>query len=158
MDARLLAALALLIIIAGTETNPGPGSGQEVAPGADTVPGVSNRSARKTWGTVWQHRWTRDAHINLLEGHVLVRAAERCCSSLGRVGKQHLILTDSQAVLGAAQKGRSSSPSLNRVPRRLAALSLAYRQLFLFRWVGTKINPASEPSRNLPLPKGKARG
>ena len=78
----------------------------------------------------------------------MVRAAERVTQSERRTGRQHLIPTDSQVMLGVAQKGRSSKASLNRFARYLAALSLGYRQLFLFRWISTKINPADGPSRS----------
>ncbi len=84
----------------------------------------------------------------MLEGRSLVRAAERVTQSKGRGGRQHLILTDSRVVLGVCQKGRSSAAALNRVARQLAALSLGFRQLFLFRWISTKINPADGPSRS----------
>ena len=78
----------------------------------------------------------------------MIRAAERVTQTIGRTGRQHLILTDSRVVLGVAQKGRSSRPRLNRFARNLAALTLGYRQLFLFRWISTKINPADGPSRS----------
>ena len=89
----------------------------------------------------------------------LVRAAERATQITSRLQKQHLILTDSKVMLGVAQKGRSSVPQLNRFARRLAALTLGYRQCFFFRWVPTKLNPADEPSREFgDLLQGKPIG
>ena len=88
-----------------------------------------------------------------------LRAAERVSQSPNRLRRQHLILTDSQVMLGVAQKGRSSVPQLNRFARRLAALTLGYRQCFFFRWVPTKLNPADEPSREFgDLLRGKPIG
>ena len=103
---------------------------------------------RGRWRESQAYGWQHGEHINVLEGISLVRAAERVSESQGRLGKQHLILTASQGVLGVVQKGRSSVPRLNRFARRLAALSLGYRQHFLFRWISTKINPADGPSRS----------
>ena len=112
------------------------------------VPGVPARMVRGDWTCVWRHPWSRSAHINVLEGLSLVRAAERVSQSRERTQRQHLIMTDSRVVLGLCQKGRSSKPPLNRVTRKLAALSLGFRQVFLFRWVSTKLNPADGPSRS----------
>ena len=126
----------------------GPGTGHERRPSADAVPGVGPHFVKRPWTCVWRHQWRRAEHINVLEGISLVRAAERVSESQGRLGRQHLILTDSQVVLGVVQKGRSSVPRLNRFARRLAALTLGYRQHFLFRWISTKINPADGPSRS----------
>ena len=117
-------------------------------PAADAVPGVGRHFVRRSWTCVWRHKWSRVDHINVLEGVSLVRAAERATQSIGRLKRQHLILTDSRVVLGLCQKGRSSRPGLNRITRRLAALALGYRQVFLFRWISTKINPADGPSRS----------
>ena len=116
--------------------------------GAEQVPGIPARFVRGSWSCVWRHKWRRLQHINILEGHSLVRAAERVTQIAHRGGKQHLILTDSLVCLGLCEKGRSSRPMLNRVTRRLAALALGYRQHFLFRWVSTKLNPADGPSRS----------
>ena len=116
--------------------------------GAEQVPGIPARFVRGPWSCVWRHKWQRLQHINVLEGHSLVRAAERVTQMAERCGRQHLILTDSLVCLGLYQKGRSSRPMLNRVTRRLAALTLGYRQHFPFRWASTKLNPVDGPSRS----------
>ena len=125
----------------------GPGTGREERLLEDDVPPIPARFVEGQWLWCWQHLWRRQEHINLQEGRALVRAAERTCQSPSRLWQQHLILTDSQVMLGVAQKGRSSVPQLNRFARRLAALSLGYRQCFFYRRVPTKLNPADEPSR-----------
>ena len=126
----------------------GPGTGLEDRLAFDEIPGVSADFVKKEWTCVWRHKWLRQEHINVQEGRALLRAAERVTQTCGRLRRQHLILTDSQVVLGVVQKGRSSRPRLNRFARHLAALSLGYRQLFLYRWISTKINPADGPSRS----------
>ena len=125
----------------------GPGTGREERLIEDDVPPIPYRFVEGKWTWCWQHIWAREEHINLQEGRALVRAAERTCQSPKRLGRQHLILTDSQVMLGVAQKGRSSVSRLNRYARRLAALSMAFRQSFFSRWVPTKINPSDTPSR-----------
>ena len=132
----------------------GPGTGRESPLTAEDIPGVPPSFVARNWNCTWRHPWTRREHLNELEGRALLKAAERACSSAKKVGKQHLICTDSQVMLGVAQKGRSSRPRLNRFARQLAALSLGYRQLFLFRWVSTKLNPADGPSRSFGPPAG----
>ena len=126
----------------------GAGTGLEARLGADEIPSVSKEFVTRPWIFVWRHKWRRQEHINIQEGRALLRAAERVCQSRERHGRQHLILTDSRVMLGVGQKGRSSRASLNRFARNLAALTLGYRQVFLFRGISTKINPAAGPSRS----------
>ena len=94
------------------------------------------------------HVSTHRADLRDPEKQALLRAAERVTQSSRRHRRQHLILTDSQVMLGVAQKGRSSRAGLSRFARHLAALSLGYRQVYLFRWISTNINPADGPSRS----------
>ena len=126
----------------------GPGTGKESRHEPEDIDGVPASFVARNWNCTWRHRWERQEHINELEGRTLVKAAERATSSLARIGHQHLICTDSKVMLGVVQKGRSSKPRLNRFARHLGALTLGYRQLFLFRWVSTKLNPADGPSRS----------
>ena len=122
-------------------------AGQGDAAFAVHAPAVSQHLLSGNWGWKWVHRWTWPAHINILEACAYVKAAERTCFSVGRLGRQHLILSDSSAVVGAINKGRSSSGPLNRACRQVAALSLAFDQIFLTRWISTHVNPADAPSR-----------
>ena len=108
----------------------GPGSGKEARLEEDDLPGTRTRIVAGLWMWCWQHEWRRPEHINLQEGTALLRAAERASQNTGRIGKQHLILTDCPAILGIVQGGRSSISRLNGLARKLGALPLAYRQGF----------------------------
>jgi hypothetical protein len=63
------------------------------------------------------------------------------------VGKRVLVLSDSQVVIGAVTKGRSSSPQLLRRLRTVSALVLAGGIRLSVRWVPSEFNPADGPSR-----------
>eukprot|EP00435_Cladocopium_sp_Y103_P054778 s889_g18.t1 len=99
----------------------------------------------------WKHgrafRWKAPAHINLLE----LRAALAAIQWRGRRRKYHsvrtLILLDSQAALAVLTKGRSSSKAVNRILRRVCALTLALNTYLLGGWIDTAENPADEASR-----------
>ena len=59
------------------------------------------------------------------------------------------VLVDAKTVLCAAAKGRSSSPGLLRILRRLAALVLAGDLLLRLVYVPSEDNPADAPSRGV---------
>ena len=71
--------------------------------------------------------------------------------SSDRHSRRIVVLVDAKAVLGAAAKGRSSSPALLRLLRRLASLALAGDLLLRYAYVPSEDMPADPPSR------GKAR-
>ncbi len=77
---------------------------------------------------------------------VFLRAADRVPQSAKRTGHQQLILTDSRVALRLCHKGGGERAALNRIGRRLAALSLRYRQVILYRGVSTKTNFGDGPS------------
>ena len=58
-----------------------------------------------------------------------------------------MILIDSQAALAVLTKGRSSSKAVNRLLRKVCALTLALNVYLLGGWVDTAENPADEASR-----------
>ena len=63
------------------------------------------------------------------------------------MSSRFLHLVDSQVVLGAVTKGRSSSRHLGRVVDRLNALILAANARKLLAFVWSVWNPADDPSR-----------
>lgn len=90
-----------------------------------------------------------ESHVNIHEMLGLMLA--------GQVGLTHglpghkevpVFLVDNTAVIGAASKGRSSSPGLNLLLRRWSAfLFMAGWCTPHIRYVPTKLNPADAPSR-----------
>ena len=98
----------------------------------------------------------RDAHINILEGEafvVLLRWLLRCRS---RHCSRIVILVDSAVWQGAAAKGRSST-SLNRLLRKVAALTMAGDLHLHLVLVPSAENPSDEPSRGVRVRKTKTK-
>ena len=114
-------------------------------------PATCPRSSVDPRKWVWRHgrafRWKAPAHINLLE----LRAALAAIQWRGRRRRYSslctLILLDSQAALAVLTKGRSSSKAVNRVLRKVCALTLALNVYLLGAWIDTAENPADEASR-----------
>ena len=67
------------------------------------------------------------------------------------IGKRILIIGDSQVVVGALSKGRSSRTSLNHVVRRSAGIRIAMGLRVSIRYIRTHRNHADAPSRGLPF-------
>ena len=68
---------------------------------------------------------------------------------MSRHGSRLVVLIDAKAVLGAATKGRSSSPSLLRIMRSAASHILATNMLIRLVYVPSEDNPADAPSRGI---------
>lgn len=81
--------------------------------------------AERNWRVAISTAWKTRGHINILELESALLAATHMGRSFTARGCQVGILVDSTAALGAMAKGRSSSTSLNRISRRLAATFLA---------------------------------
>lgn len=79
------------------------------------------------WHETFRGRWKHHEHNNILEGRAALAALRHLARSRKNWGKRHLVFTDSQVILGAFGKGRSSAPSLLRLCRRWALFRLAYR-------------------------------
>ena len=88
-------------------------------------------------------------HINALE----LRTAGYGLSHALRLGvgfdSRFVLLTDSTVALGVLTKGRSSSPALLRVMRRISAVLLATGVRPHYRYVESEVNPADAPSRSV---------
>ena len=72
----------------------------------------------------------------------------RSVSSRGRRG---LIISDSQAAIGALSKGRSSRPIFDRLCRRVASIAPGLGMTIYWRYVRASRNHADGPSRGYPL-------
>lgn len=103
------------------------------------------------WRETFRWKWTVPEHNNVLE----LRAALAGAEALGREPraweKRCLIISDSQATIGALAKGRSSRPVFNKLCRRQAALVLGLGMKFYWRYVRTHRNHADGPSRGFPI-------
>jgi len=103
--------------------------------------------AERQWKTAVATRWRKQEHINLLELRAVELAIKRLLSSPSSLSRRVLFLCDSQVVVGALSKGRSSSHLLLRRLRGIAALLLAGNLRLHVRWIPSETNPADEPSR-----------
>jgi hypothetical protein len=101
------------------------------------------------WSTIVSARWCRHEHINIYELRALATAVRWVCSFPSAIGHRVLVLNDSQVVVGAVTKGRSSSQPLLRRLRHLTAWVLASGIRLSLRWIPTHSNPADGPSRGL---------
>ena len=99
------------------------------------------------WHTIASSRWRKEEHINVLELRAICTAVRWVMSFRRSIGSRVLLLSDSQVVVGAVTKGRSSSPQLLRRLRTLCALVLAGGLRLSLCWVPSELNPADEPSR-----------
>ncbi len=103
------------------------------------------RSTR--WSTVISSRWRGDEHINALELRAVLLAVHWVLSHPHSLSRRVLLLVDSTVAYYSLWKGRSSSPALLFVLRKIAALLLASGLSLLPSWVPSEVNPADAPSR-----------
>lgn len=101
------------------------------------------------WSTIVSAPWTTPEHINVLELRSVSTAIRWVLSSPHSIGRRLLCLSDSQVVVFAISKGRSSSFQLLRRLRYLSALVLASGLQLLMRWIPSAANPADQPSRHV---------
>ena len=113
--------------------------------GTPHVLGLSKSDFR----TVLSVRAKEQAHSGLLEATGLVLLVEWLLRSVARRSCRVPVLVDAKTVLCAAAKGRSSSPGLLRILRRLAALVFAGDLLLRLVYVPSEDNPADAPSRGV---------
>nr|MDZ8103123.1 hypothetical protein [Nostoc sp. DedSLP01] len=120
----------------------------DAAPRVVTGADSAALAASSAWRTIVSSRWRRAEHINVLELRALTTAVRWVLSFREAINCRVLVLCDSQVVVGAVTKGRSSSQPLLRRLRYLAAMVLASGLRLALRWVASADNPADGPSRN----------
>ncbi len=101
----------------------------------------------ESWTEVEGSRWDRVEPIPILEGRALVWLLQHLARSQRNLGKKHLVLSDSMSAILAISKGRSSTSSMNRVCRQVAALCFFTGMSLEGRWIPSELNPADLPSR-----------
>jgi hypothetical protein len=102
------------------------------------------------WRTIVSKAWAGDEHINALELRAALLAAHWALSYPSALTSRVYLLLDSTVAFFALWKGRSSSPKLLLVLRKLTALLLAGGLSLLPGWVPSEVMPADAASRLLP--------
>lgn len=100
------------------------------------------------WATIASKPWSRQEQIAVLELRALSTSMRWLAKSQRCYDHRVIILSDSSAVVGAVRKGRSSTWSLLKRLRLLAALRFAFGLQPDVRWIPSELNPADHPSRN----------
>ena len=99
----------------------------------------------------WQLRFAQYMQhpeaITVLEGRAVVATLRHKFRSLACFRQRHVHLCDNLGTVLALEKGRSPSPPLLRVCRRVACLLLATSSSLNLRWIPSEINVADEGSR-----------
>ena len=135
------------------------------AAASSAEPGVSHAKVRvppqpvpDDWvtGGRWRlgavSKWLQREHNNISEGRCVVLAVQRLTRTRSGRRCKMLVVTDSQVVLGVFRKGRTSSPGLLYLARRLAALCMGYQVRLSLRYVPSAKNLADGPSRGMRTP------
>jgi len=105
---------------------------------------------RPAWSTIISHRWSDPSeHINSLELRAVLLAVHWLLSFPSSHSSRVFLLVDSTVACYSLWKGRSSSPRLLIVLRKISALLLASGVGLLPGWIPSEVNPADEPSRHI---------
>ena len=99
------------------------------------------------WKVRLSFAWRQEQHINVLEVSAFLVEFRRRTRQVHQLGTLFFNVTDSQVMFHCLSKGRSSSPRLNRLLRRVNALSLMGDVLPVHLWTISKWNFADKPSR-----------
>jgi len=113
----------------------------------DAFPRATVNPHRWLWHVAHAYPFHTQEHINVLELRALIHCVEWRLRRKNFNGTRFLHLADSQITLSVCVKGRSSSRTLNRLLRKLAAMSVAAGLYPVLAWVESHLNPADEPSR-----------
>jgi len=132
----------------------GPSLGAVVYSELESPPAFSGEvepPPRHQWRLAIKRPWAHQEHNNLGEGRTVLWAVARCARA-GMRRRVAVVFSDSQVVIGAFDKGRSSSPSLNQLCRRYAALCVAFQLKCVLKYVPSALNWADGPSRGYLFP------
>ncbi len=102
-----------------------------------------------SWRTLISSRWRSAEHINALELRAVLLAMHWLLSSPSSLSSRVFLLLDSTVAFFSLWKGRSSSPALLLVLRKISALLLAGGISLQLGWLPSAVNPADGPSRLL---------
>ncbi len=99
------------------------------------------------WRVDISHRWSAAEHINALELRGALLACHRALSYPSSISSRVFLLLDSAVAYFTLWKGRSSSPALLRIVRKVSALLLCSGVALQLGWLPSERNPADAPSR-----------
>ena len=99
------------------------------------------------WTTIISKAWCFDEHINALELRAVLLAVHWVLTYPSCITRRVYILVDSTVAFFTVWKGRSSSPQLLLILRKLSALLLSSDMSLLPGWIPSEVNPADGPSR-----------
>ena len=100
------------------------------------------------WRVLISHVWRSNSeHINLLEFRSALLSCHWLLSNRYALSSRAFLLVDSATVFYSCWKGRTSSPRLLLLMRKLSALVLSADITLMTGWIPSAINPADEPSR-----------
>jgi hypothetical protein len=102
------------------------------------------------WRTIVAAPWWDEEHINVLELRAALLAVHWALSFPSALSSRVFLLLDSSVAFFSLWKGRSSSPALLLVLRKISSLLLAGGLSLLPGWVPSAVNPADAPSRLQP--------
>ena len=103
------------------------------------------------WSTVISQSWRSPEHINALELRAALLSVHWVLTYPSSVTRRVYLLVDSTVAFFCMWKGRSSSPALLLILRKLSALLLASGVSLLPGWIPSIVNPADGPSRLRPI-------
>ena len=102
------------------------------------------------WSTIVSSPWHSAEHINALELRAALLSLHWLLSYPSAHSSRVYLLVDSTVALFALWKGRSSSPRLLVILRKISALLLASGTTLLTGWLPSAVNPADQHSRLKP--------
>jgi hypothetical protein len=99
------------------------------------------------WRVIVSSAWRDDEHINVLELRAALLAIHHALTYPSSLCSRVFLLLDSTVAFFSLWKGRSSSPALLLVLRKVSALLLAGGISLMLGWLPSASNPADAPSR-----------
>ena len=99
------------------------------------------------WKTILSYRWSQPQHINVLEISAFLVELRRRTRVTSQLQKKFVNITDSRVMFHVLTKGRSSSERLNRIVRRIGAVSMVSQVYAYHLWTISKWNFADHASR-----------
>ncbi|CAE7375548.1 unnamed protein product [Symbiodinium sp. CCMP2592] len=102
---------------------------------------------RWLWRDVLSYKWKQPQHINVLELTAFLAELRRRSRDQAQHGRRFFCIVDSLVTFYVLGKGRSSSKRLNRICRRVTAISLATGLIPISLWTISKWNFSDGASR-----------
>jgi hypothetical protein len=100
------------------------------------------------WSTIISKPWRDDSeHVNSLELRAVLLAIHWVLSYPSSITHRVYLLVDSAVTFFSLWKGRSSSPRLLIIIRKISSLLLASGLSLMTGWIPSALNPADGPSR-----------